>query len=440
MIEELRAGFNRESHPLQCSRLLAHLEHVCGSAIGFRVADTPVFFPRGLLDSMADAGAQMALALIDNRDYLEAAHAALPSFLRFAGETPHPNFLSADFALIDGEGGTPIPQLLEISGFASIYSFQAILCEAYRSVFALDKSLGTFLGGVDEAGFWTLFTRTVFGTNDPAHVVLAALDPAHHSNHPEFEATARRLGLTLADPRSFVSVDNRLHYCGQGGQSVPIHRIYNRFGNCISNGELIEDPVNLPFDKEHPWNVEWAGHPNWSFLVGRFALPWLARPPLRHALAAPTVFLDDFLERDGRAQLESAGVRLPHQAGSDTLYRELLLKPLFSSSGQRTRIAPLQGDLDAIVPERRREYVLQQRVRSPFVIETPSGPAEVGIRILYLWPDQGLLTPVLPAVRLERKIAPDADGNGYRQRMCISAAFFPRKQDTGEVAVQLLPG
>jgi hypothetical protein len=135
-MDELSAGFNREFDASRSARLLAQLEQASGTAIGFPVAGTPVFFPRSLLHSMAEAGAQMAVALIDSGDDLEAAHAALPQAWRVPGETPHPNFIAADFTLVEGEGGTPVPRLLEIQGCASSYAFQAVLCEAYRNVFA----------------------------------------------------------------------------------------------------------------------------------------------------------------------------------------------------------------------------------------------------------------------------------------------------------------
>ncbi len=63
--------------------------------------------------------------------------------------------------------------------------------------------------------------------------------------------------------------------------------------------------VQLPFDLTQAWNVEWAGHPNWYFLISKFSIPLLARPPAAHRFVPPAVFLSDFLAGPGRAQLRS---------------------------------------------------------------------------------------------------------------------------------------
>ena len=33
--------------------------------------------------------------------------------------------------------------------------------------------------------------------------------------------------------------------------------------------------MRLPFDLMGEWDVEWAGHPNWYFLISKFSIPWL---------------------------------------------------------------------------------------------------------------------------------------------------------------------
>ena len=92
----------------------------------------------------------------------------------------------------------------------------------------------------------------------------------------------------------------------QRAGSRPIHRIYNR---AIAD-ELIARNIRLPFDLSHPWEVEWAGHPNWYFLISKFSIPWLSRTG-RFPVVPPAVFLDDFLARPGRDFLAAAGVPLP---------------------------------------------------------------------------------------------------------------------------------
>ena len=81
--------------------------------------------------------------------------------------------------------------------------------------------------------------------------------------------------------------------------------------------------------------------------------------------------------------------------------------------------------VDPIPPDRRGHYLLQERVAFEPVIETPAGPTQAEIRILYLWPDRGYLTPVIALVRLGRGKMMGVDHNRGQSWVGASAAFFP---------------
>jgi hypothetical protein len=139
----------------------------------------------------------------------------------------------------------------------------------------------------------------------------------------------------------------------------------------------------------------------------------------------PAVFVDEFLEGNGRADLEALGVPLPISAGPGTVYGELLLKPLFSFAGKGIQFDPTQAQLEAIPADKRSGYLLQQRMRFEPTIETPHGLTQAEIRILYLWPDDGTLTPALSLVRLGRGKMMGVDHNRNQEWVGASAAFFP---------------
>jgi len=468
--------------------LLDLLEQRCGTRIGFRVAETPIFVPLTMLEAMAAAGADLAHLLIDNPAYLAAARQAIPVDYRVARETAHPNFLTADFGLVRTAAGELVPRLVEIQAFPSVYGYQDVLCSAYREAFGLPERLGCLLGGLNEAGYWDLLARTVLGGHNPENVVLTEVDPLNQKTLPDFEVTARRLGIAVVDIRSLEAIQNKLYFRNASGRLVPIHRIYNR---AIAD-ELIARRIRLPFDLTRAWDVEWAGHPNWYFLISKFSIPWLsnggglsttgcinaARPerkrpsgakahspfsgfsgtaeavpfqniarvseapaaeavpfqnpvyatssslPGGHAVVPPAVFLDDFLERDGRTKLEKAGVRLPPQPGRGNVYSELLLKPLFSFAGKGIQFDPTQAQLEAIPAGQRANFLLQQRMHFEPTIVTPHGLTQAEIRILYLWPDAGRLTPVLSLVRLGRGKMMGVDHNKNQEWVGASAAFF----------------
>jgi len=421
MIPSLRAQFNQGFLLEKYASLLALLEQRCGSKIDIRIAETPIFVPLEQIETMAAAGAELTALLLGNPAYLAAAHLAIPEGYRVAGESAHPNFLTADFALVRDPAGQLVPRLVEIQAFPSVYGYQAELCSAYRDAYGLPGTLGCFLSGLDKGEYFELLAKTIMGGQDPENVVLTELDPLHQKTWPDFAVTVRRVGIAVVDIRSLEAIGNKLHYRNASGRLVPIHRIYNR---AIAD-ELMVRNIQLPFDLTHAWDVEWAGHPNWYFLISKFSIPWLSRPPARHPLVPPAVFLNDFLEGDGRGELAAAGVPLPTGSGPDAVFSELLLKPLFSFAGKGIQFGPTLAQVEAIPPERRADYILQQRMSFVPAIETPHGLTQAEIRILYLWPDGGSLTPALSLARLGRGKMMGVDHNKNQQWVGASAAFFP---------------
>jgi hypothetical protein len=428
LIPELRSRFNSRYQPARYPELLSQLEQLCGVAIEFRVAETPVFLSRDLLDQVAHAGSRLARSLVADPAYLVAARQAIPAGYRVAAETPRPHFLTADFALIRDRAGQLAPRLVEMQAFPSVYAFQAILNAAYRKVFsldtALDTQLGIFLSGLDEDAYWELLRRTIVGSHDPETVVLTEVDPLHQKTLPDFKLTAQKLGIAVVDIASLKPEGNRLTYRNLQGRRIPISRIYNR---AIAD-ELIARGIQLPFSLEQPWDLEWAGHPNWYFLISKFSIPYLCRPDsqsgARDPIVPPAVFLNDFLAGPGREQLLAAGVTLPAPS-SDAIYADLLLKPLFSFAGKGIQFDPTHTQLKAIPVAERGNYLLQQRMSFVPTIETPHGLTQLEIRILYLWPDGGQLTPALSLVRLGRGRMMGVDHNRNQEWVGASAAFFP---------------
>jgi hypothetical protein len=102
----------------------------------------------------------------------------------------------------------------------------------------------------------------------------------------------------------------------------------------------------------------------------------------------------------------------------------LLLKPLFSFAGKGIQFAPTRGELEAIPESDRGSYLVQQRMHFVPTIRTPHGLTQAEIRILYVWPDGGELTPALPLVRLGRGKMMGVDHNRNQEWVGASAAFW----------------
>jgi hypothetical protein len=417
VIPSLRSDFNARFRPEAFRNLRHSLDAIARTRVAFPIAETPCFFPQSLLDEMARIGADLTLRLVSDPAYLARSLAAIPERWRAADQNAHPHFLTADFGLVRNADGSLAPRLVEMQAFPSVFGFQFASCEGYRTAFGLDPSLHYLFGGLDESAYWKLLTRTIVAGHDPETVVLIDVDPANQKTLPDFHITADRLGIPIVDIADLQPIDAASKSPGQlrrlaypsGKKLVPIRRIYNR----AIVDELVRKQIPLQFDYRESFDVEWAGHPNWYFHVSKFSIPFLDHP------AVPRAFFLDQLYRD-------AALRDRFEFGRDAW----ILKPLFSFAGQGIQFAPTDADLAAIPPAQRTSYILQERVTFVPVIDTPFGPTQAEIRILYVWPDRASLTPLISLVRLGRGQMMGVDHNRGQSWVGASAAFFSTQTST----------
>ena len=77
------------------------------------------------------------------------------------------------------------------------------------------------------------------------------------------------------------------------------------------------------------------------------------------------------------------------------------MKPLFSFAGGGIIFAPTDAQISAIPVGERMNYILQERIDFTPVIDTPEGPTQVEIRMMYVR-DGSRLRAVLPLLRMGR--------------------------------------
>ena len=398
MIAEYRREFNARYTPEKYARFLREIDERSGAHVKFRCSETPCFFPRGLLETMARAGQDLVWQLVSHPEYLAAADAVIPEGFRVPGVDTRPLFVQADFGIVCGENGEWLPKLVEIQGFPSLYGFQLTLANAYRDVYGLGAELSTMLGGLSEAEYYRLLREAILGGHDPENVVLLEIDPLEQKTLPDFLVTERICGIKTADIRSVTREGRRLYY-QYGGRDVPIKRIYNR---AIAD-ELIRRNVQLAFDWRDDLEVEWAGHPNWFFRISKFSLPWL-----RHETVPKTWFLSE--------------------VGALPLAPErLVLKPLFSFAGLGVTIGPTEEEIAAVPAELRASYILQERIDFAATIHTPPGDAKAEIRVMYLCAGEAKedLRPVNTIIRTGRGKMMGVDQNRDLDWVGASAGFHP---------------
>ncbi|MGO9518285.1 MAG: hypothetical protein ACLPND_14690 [Candidatus Korobacteraceae bacterium] len=395
MVPALREEFNRNYAPEKYRQFLESLDRACGTHVGFRVSETPCFVPKSLLDLMAQYGHELVSQLVDNPQYLRASDASVPPQYNVPNQSQRPMFVQVDFGLVRNASGGLGPKLVELQAFPSLYGYQALLARQYIESYDLPRDLGVFLSGHNRDSYWKLMRELIVGENDPENVILMEIDPENQKTLPDFLVTQRELGIAIVDILSLKKRGTKLFYA-QDGREIEVRRIYNR---CIVD-ELERKGVTLPFDLREELDVEWAGHPNWYFRISKFSIPHL-----KHPCVPKTVFLD-----------QVRAVPLDNQ--------NFLLKPLYSFAGVGIKFAPAQADIDSIPPDQRHNYILQERVYFEPVIQTPHGATQMEIRMMYVWPDGGELSCVLPLVRMGRGMMMGVDHNRNLEWVGGSSALW----------------
>ncbi len=379
MIPELRHDFNKRFRPEKYAAFLSRLEDRCGAHLKFRMCETPCFFPAPLIESMKQAGAELVRQLVGNDAYLSAARQQIPAAFRAPHETRRPMFVQVDFGLIRDAAGNLVPRLVEIQGFPSLYALQPVVEDVYREVYGLN---------LRNKPYDQLLQRAILGDRDPENVVLLEIDPANQKTLPDFLITEKLCGIRTVDIRELRKRGNKL-FLGK----IPIERIYNR---AIAD-ELLRRNIQADFNFRDDIEVEWAGHPNWFFLISKFSLPYL-----KHATVPESWFLD---------RIEA----IPDDPDN------FVLKPLYSFAGLGVKVGPTREEIDSIPVAERSRYLLQRRMHFEPVVETPFGLTQAEIRIMYIWLDS--LQAVGLIVRMGRGKMMGVDQNRDLEWVGASAGF-----------------
>ena len=388
MIPELRRDFNSRFTAEKYDAFLALLDARCGTHVKFRMCETPCFFPASLIERMNQAGAELIHQLVGNAAYLDAARKQIPAEFLTPNETRRPLFLQVDFGLIRDESGELAPRLVEIQAFPSLYAYQPVLEEVYREAYGLNPQPRSQRGVASVSSYDTLLSRAILGDHDPENVILLEIDPLNQKTLADFLLTEKLCGIRTVDIRDIRKRGNKL-YAGK----VPVGRIYNR----VIADELVRRNIQADFSFTDDLEVEWAGHPNWFFLISKFSIPWL-----KHETVPKSWFLDTL----------------------DTIPEDLdnfVLKPLYSFAGLGVKVGPAREEIDSIPSAERPHYLLQERLRFEPVIETPFGPTQAEIRVMYIWLDS--LEPVNLIVRMGRGKMMGVDHNRDMQWVGASSGF-----------------
>ncbi len=402
MVPELRRDFNSRFTEERYQEKVRRLEAEAGHPIGFRICETPLFLSAQVTRELAEAVEEIVDTVISPA-YLKESERAIPPGLAVPGEDAHTTFLQIDFALVQGADGAIHPQLIELQGFPSVYSFQWLLDRVTRQVDRIDDLAGTdeipagltpYFAGLDDAGYAACLRDAIVADCDPENVVLLEIDPLHQKTRVDFSVTERLLGVRPVDVREVIERRGRLFY-SNAGREVPIHRIYNRvIFDEMERRDLSLDPV---FRRE--LDVHWVGHPNWFLRISKFTLPFL-----RGRYVPESHFVSDLGALPG--DLEN-----------------YVLKPLYSFAGLGVEVGVTAERLRSI--ERPEHYILQRRVEYAPLIETPDGGAKAEVRMMLVWKEGKRPILINNLVRVSKGLMSGVDFNKDKTWIGASLGYHP---------------
>lgn len=358
MIPDIRKWYNEHFTPEKYQALLDDLTNQYHKAPNFRVAESPFFIPRILKDRLLEACEEITEVLL-RPDLKSITQDALydPKYI-VPGEDAHTTFLQMDFGITRDKKGDPMPKLIEIQGFPSVYFFQYMIGGAFKRVFNIPDHLTAFFKDVTPDQYRAMMREIIVGETDPKHVILLEIEPEKQTTYIDMLSTSVELNIPCLCITQVFKKGRKLFYLDKNGEETEIKKIYNR----VIFDELDHrTDLNLKFSFTDDLDVKWIGHPNWFFRISKYILPFL-----QSTYVPKTYFLNELKTYPG--DLEN-----------------YVLKPLFSFAGAGVIIDVTKEDLDKV--EDRSNFILQEKVHYEPVIESPEDPVKCEVRLLMLWPE-----------------------------------------------------
>ena len=359
MIPEVRKKFNSDFNEETFNKFLNELNSVLKYPTDFRVCETPLFLSNELADELIQASNDICYQLTD-KGLIDRCKLAIPDSLKVPGVDSHPQFLSIDFALYEGDDKKIHPKLIELQGFPTLYAYQYYLDKILRKYFYVPEDFTCYYNNLTPEEYILLFKKIVVGDEDPENVILLEIEPYKQKTRIDFAATEVLTGISTVCISDIIPRGNKLYYKNDS-QEIEIKRIYNR----VIFDELNRTQVKYNFDFRDEFDVKWVCHPDWFFRISKYTLPLL-----RGKYVPKAFFVNEL------------------KSVPDDL-QNYVLKPLFSFAGLGVKVEVTKEMLQSISdPE---NYILQEKINYAPLIKTPDEKSKVEIRMMFLWDKEPLL-------------------------------------------------
>jgi hypothetical protein len=375
MIQHLRERYNSRFNKHTYQEFLNYFDQLYQKKVEFRIAETPVFIDKSFKELLIEAGNEILGQCLSDA-YLKHSSKAIPCQLYVPHQTNHPHFIAIDFAVCQDSSGQFIPQLIELQGFASLFFWQDLLPRTYQKYFDIPEGFSHFFNQYTTEKHRQLMQSVILGNHRAENVILLEIEPEKQKTWIDFWETKTHVGIEPVCISKIKKEGRQLYYY-LNGHKTPIHRIYNRV---IFDELLQRKDLSLEFSLTDDVDVEWAGHPNWFFLISKFTMPFL-----KSRFAPECFFLNQISDH------------LPDDLSN------YVLKPLYSFAGSGVLIDVTKEAIEKINPDQRAHFLLQRKVTYAPCVLTPDQPAKVEVRLLYVWKDgEQLPQLVLNLTRLSK--------------------------------------
>lgn len=358
----LRRLFNRAFTEQTYASALHGLESRLDCKFGFRIAETPVFFPLAFRKKLEKAANEIVVQLSDPARIAKMER-DLPDRYNTPRRTELPGVAIVDFAVTKNAAGEFEPKVVELQGFPSLFALTALHAHAWAPICSamagMPQRWSSFFSDLNHDTYFSLLKRCVVGTHDPKNVVLLDLNPPHQKTSPDFWATREMLGIDAVCPTTLIK-DGRKLLRIKDGKKIEVNRIYHR----VVFDELEKSGAKLPYRYDEDLDVEWFPHPAWYFLWSKSSMPHLDHPavPKTYRLSELTKIPGDL--------------------------SRFVLKPFHSFAGGGVNVDPTEKDINNIAAADREHWCLQEKVEyAPAVAAADGGDVKVEVRTMFLRPD-----------------------------------------------------
>ncbi|ANE52872.1 hypothetical protein [Flavisolibacter tropicus] len=356
MVPALRKQYNEHFTKEKYDAFIKDLSNIFPDQLEFRIAETPIYIPTSFTQKMLNA-CESIIDVITTPAYQKQSERAIPDHLKVPNEDAHPHFIAFDFGICQNEKGELEPQLIEMQGFPTLFTWQVLLPEMHEKHFGKPDNYSIYLNEFNRESYTDLLRKIIVAEAKPENVILLEIFPEQQKTRVDFFATEQFLGIKTVCLTKLIQEGKDLFYM-RDGQKTKVERIYNRliFDDLFQQPKEVQEKGRI-FQQE--LNVTWVPHPNWFYRLSKYTLPFIDHP-----YVPETKFLNTVTTLP--ADLEN-----------------YVVKPLFSFAGQGVIIDVTKEQMEQIPdPE---NWILQRKVQYANVIETPDEPAKAEIRLFYFW-------------------------------------------------------